>query len=146
MNKWFVSRHQGAIEWSKKHGNLKNLNVVNDLDINEINPGDEVYGTLPVHLVAKVCERGGKYFHLSMNVPQDIRGQELSVDEMQKFNANLKEMTVLTKPVEATLENSEKLNLHVYIVSNELVANILPFFSLSTSRGLFNCHNINEKS
>jgi CRISPR-associated protein Csx16 len=59
-----------------------------------IENGDIVYGTLPVSEAARVCERGGKYFHLALNLPKDRRGGELSATDMDRFGAELEEYEV----------------------------------------------------
>ncbi len=89
----FVTRHRGAREWAERQGIVVD-DVVEHLDPERINPGDLVIGTLPVHLVAQICRRGGRYKHLSMDIPPDHRGQELSADDMQAFGARLEEFRV----------------------------------------------------
>ena len=59
-----------------------------------IRPSDVVIGALPVHLVAEVCARGGRYLHLTMNVPPEARGRELTADDMKQFGARLEEYKV----------------------------------------------------
>ncbi len=56
MSAYFVSRHRGAISWAKKQG--IEAERVEHLDILRLEPGDIVMGSLPVHLAARVCERG----------------------------------------------------------------------------------------
>jgi len=90
---WFVTRHPGAREWAAQQG----LHVdffVEHLDPSQVSPGDTVIGTLPLHLAAAVCEAGARLLHLSMDVPPDRRGQELTAEEMAAFGARLEEMTV----------------------------------------------------
>lgn len=52
---------------------------------------DRVLGTLPVSEAARVCARGGRYLHLSIDIPAEARGRELSADDMQAFGAQLEE-------------------------------------------------------
>ena len=52
-------------------------------------PGDTVIGTLPVNLVARVCARGGRYLHLSLDLPAEARGRELTADELERYGARL---------------------------------------------------------
>ncbi len=89
----FVTRHAGAREWAERQGIIVD-EMVEHLDPEIINPGDLVIGTLPVHLVAEICRRGGRYKHLSMNIPPEHRGRELSADDMEKFGATLQEFQV----------------------------------------------------
>ena len=44
--------------------------------------GDTVIGTLPVNLAAEVCARSARYLHLSLEVPREVRGRDLTADEM----------------------------------------------------------------
>ena len=93
MRIYFVSRHAGAQEWAQNNG-FENAEVVSHFDPAVVEPGDMVIGTLPVHLAAQVCERGGRYFHLSLQVPQEMRGIELSADQMEEFGASVTEFVI----------------------------------------------------
>jgi CRISPR-associated protein Csx16 len=53
-----------------------------------------VLGTLPVNLAAEVCERGGRYLHLSLDLPPEFRGRELTPADMQRFGARLEEFSI----------------------------------------------------
>ena len=64
------------------------------LDPADIQPGDRVIGTLPVHLAAQVCARGAAYWHLSLELPAHKRGQELSAQELKSFGAALQRFDV----------------------------------------------------
>ena len=90
---FFVTRHAGAREWAERHGVIVD-EVAEHLDPECINTGDLVIGSLPVHLVAEICRRGGRYKHLSMDIPPSHRGQELSADDMERFGARLEEFRV----------------------------------------------------
>ncbi len=92
MTTYFVTRHPGALEWALKRG-VKATRLVH-LDVDRIRPGDSVIGNLPVNVAAEVCTCGGRYLHLSMTVPAEERGRELSVDEMERFGAFLEEYKI----------------------------------------------------
>lgn len=92
MSAYFISRHRGAVDWAKGKGIEAKL--VGHLDTSIIKAGDRVLGTLPVSIAAEVCERGGRYFHLSLNIPENRRGDELSAEDMEKFGAKLEEFVV----------------------------------------------------
>ena len=62
---------------------------VEHLDPASVNVGDVVMGTLPVYLAAEVCQRGAKFYFLTLHVAPEQRGQELSVEEMQQARCNL---------------------------------------------------------
>lgn len=68
------------------------------LDPAQLAPGDTVIGTLPVHLAAEVCARKGRYLHLSLTVPADKRGSELSLEDMQACQARLEAFWVASVP------------------------------------------------
>lgn len=93
MTTYFVTRHPGAVEWAKR----KNLFVdhqVEHLDLDVIAPGDTVIGVLPVNLVAEVCQRGARFISLSLELPLDARGKELSADDLERLGAKLEEFYV----------------------------------------------------
>ncbi len=90
MTAWFVSRHPGAIEWAARQG-LAVDQFVRHLDPAQVDRTDTVMGSLPVHLAAAVCERGARYLHLSVELPEQLRGQELSTDQLEQLGARLTE-------------------------------------------------------
>lgn len=87
MRTLFISRHPGAHAWATRRG--IRAEVVVHLDVAEIRPGDQVIGTLPVHLASEVCARGARYLHLSLHVPPELRGVELSEAQMEALGAEL---------------------------------------------------------
>ncbi|HRD65596.1 MAG TPA: CRISPR-associated protein Csx16 [Candidatus Competibacter sp.] len=93
MTTLFVSRHPGARDWAAKEGFAVDRQVAH-LDPGTIQPGDVVIGTLPVHLAARVCQRGGRYLHLSLELPLEWRGRELSAADLRQLGARLEEYRV----------------------------------------------------
>ena len=93
MTTLFVSRHPGALDWAAEEGVTVDV-LLAHLDPQTIQPGDVVIGTLPIHLAARVCERGGRYLHLSLELPPDWRGRELSAADLRRFGARLEEYQV----------------------------------------------------
>jgi CRISPR-associated protein Csx16 len=94
---FFVSRHPGAIDWAKARG-IGVDRPVKHLDLNEIQPGDAVIGTLPVNLAAAVCAKRARYLHLSLELPEDRRGMELSAADMDRFGARIVEYEIRELP------------------------------------------------
>ena len=94
MSTWFVSRHPGAQQWAEQQG-IRVDALITHLDTSTVQPGDRVIGSLPVNLVAEVCERGGRYLHLTLNLPPELRGQELSANDMRRLGASLREFKVI---------------------------------------------------
>ena len=84
----------------RQHGPAFDSHVPH-LDPADVQRGDTVIGTLPVHLAAQVCTRGATYLHLSLTPPPDMRGQELSTADLQLLAATLQPFNVQahkTKP------------------------------------------------
>lgn len=96
MSVWFVSRHLGAVVWAKNN-QLKVDFWVKHLSIEDISNDDVVIGILPVNIAAEVCARGARYFNLSINLPYNLRGKELSEDDLVLAGAKLEEFIVLQK-------------------------------------------------
>lgn len=93
MTTIFVSRHPGALQWMQQHGPAFGRHVEH-LDLSDVQPGDRVIGTLPVHLAAQVCARGAAYWHLALELPAQQRGQELGAAELQTLGATLQRFFV----------------------------------------------------
>lgn len=93
MTTYFVTRHPGAVEWAAQQG-IPTDRILIHLEMNEINPGDVVIGTLPVHLAAELCACGARYLHLAVNPPAERRGLELTADDLARFGARLIEYRV----------------------------------------------------
>lgn len=102
MTTYFVTRHPGAQEWAARHGHQESV-LVSHFDPAVIQYGDTVLGTLPVHLAAEVCRRGAHYYHLSMEVPASLRGQEITAEVMEALGARLEEFLIVACPFGRTL-------------------------------------------
>lgn len=100
MTTWFVSRHPGSLQWMQQRGPAFDCHVPH-LDPADVQCGDTVIGTLPVHLAAQVCGRGAAYLHLVLQAPQEARGRELSAQELSALGATLQRFSICpckTKP------------------------------------------------
>ena len=95
MTIYFVTRHPGALAWAIRR-DLPAVVHQSHLDPAVIQTGDVVIGTLPVHLAAEVCQRGGRFLNLTFGLPEAMRGQELSADELSAFGARLEEFRVVS--------------------------------------------------
>lgn len=95
MTTYFVTRHSGAVEWARAQG--IDATLIQHLDPDTIKTGDTVLGTLPVNIAADICQRGARYFHLSLEVPPDLRGTELTAQDMTTCNATLEEFEIWKK-------------------------------------------------
>lgn len=92
MTTYFISRHSGAIAWAILQGFQVDQQLAH-FDVSVVNVGDMVLGTLPINLVAEVNQRGARYFHLTLELPAELRGQELTAEIMQAYGARLEEFT-----------------------------------------------------
>lgn len=99
MSILLVSRHLGTLDWFQRQGIAIDQTIAH-LDVESVQPGDIVVGTLPIQLAAAVCAKGARYVHLEVNVPFEYRGRELSAALLDQFNAKLTEFKVT--PVEST--------------------------------------------
>jgi putative CRISPR-associated protein, VVA1548 family len=81
MTTWFISRHPGAIEWVKQQ-NIQINRFESHLDTSLVQADDVVIGTLPIHLAAEVCQKGAKFYFLSINVTPEQRGTELTCKQL----------------------------------------------------------------
>ena len=88
MATYFISRHPGAIEWAARQ-NMVVDQLMDHLDLAIVKAGDVIIGSLPVNLAAQVCARGASYWHLSLQLPVELRGQELSADDMERLSAQV---------------------------------------------------------
>jgi CRISPR-associated protein Csx16 len=93
MTTYFVTRHLGAREWAQQRG-ITVDDLVDHLDMAQVKDGDVVIGTLPVNLAAEVCARGGRYLHLSLDLPPEMRGRELSAEDMEQLGTRLEKYRV----------------------------------------------------
>lgn len=93
----FISRHPGAVQWIKAQPIVVDR-FIEHLDIEEIQPGDRVIGSLPVHLAGQVCARGAEYWNLSLELPAELRGQELSREQLEQMSARLEHFSVQLLP------------------------------------------------
>jgi len=94
MTTYFVSRHPGAIEWAA-HQQLTIDQQVPHLDAASlVQSGDTVIGTLPINLAAQVCASGAAYWHLTLELPVELRGRELTAHDMLRAGARLERYEV----------------------------------------------------
>jgi CRISPR-associated protein Csx16 len=85
---YFVTRHIGAAAWAQQQ-EIEYDQIVEHLDPSTVEVGDTVIGSLPTNLAAEVCKRGAKYQHLSLKVPKELRGGELSAAQLIQLGAKL---------------------------------------------------------
>jgi len=102
MSTWFVSRHPGARDWATRHG-LTVDRFVAHLHEERLQPGDRVIGTLPINLITELQRRGCTYLHLVLKIPPELRGKELSADQLDAYGAGLRAYRVEEDPLPGSL-------------------------------------------
>lgn len=90
MTTYFISRHQGAKDWAELQ-NIKVDLVQSHLDIDQLKAGDVVIGTLPINMVAQLCVLGAKYYHLTLHLSEELRGKELTAQDMLDAGAKIEQ-------------------------------------------------------
>lgn len=94
MKTIIVTRHPGALDWLQKHHpELGEADVVSHASADQIT-GVRVVGVLPIDLAA-LC---GEYWHLSMEVPPEYRGKELSCEDMERFGCSIRRYSIEVAP------------------------------------------------
>lgn len=85
-----VSRHTATVDWVRAQGiDAEHVDHLTDQQIADLTVHDEVIGTLPMHLVADLTQRGVGYRHIVMDMAPEDRGTELTVTQMQEAGARL---------------------------------------------------------
>lgn len=124
MTTYFVTRHAGAIAWAKNENFLSaDATICASFDPETVRPGDLIIGTLPAQIAAHICERGGRYQHLTLDLPETLRGEELSAEQMHACNARLEEFYIQRSSVQPT--RSEQV-IQICIASGETLPNLIP--------------------
>jgi CRISPR-associated protein Csx16 len=85
--RYAVTRHRGAAEWIKAR--FPDAEIAPHIDPEAVRPGDSVIGTLSVHLAADVVARGAEFLHLVIDAPSEVRGHELTAEEMDRYGARV---------------------------------------------------------
>jgi CRISPR-associated protein Csx16 len=93
MTTYLITRHAGARAWAEQLG-LQIDRLMQHLDPEQIQPGDTVIGTLPLHLIAAICDKPARYFNLVLDVPEALRGKELSAEDMTACQARIERYEV----------------------------------------------------
>ncbi len=94
MSILLISRHPGAVEWLQQYAPFQPDAVYAHLSLNQVQAGDIVIGTLPIQTAAKIIEKGAQYWHLSIELPQNLRGRELSLAEMKQLPVQLDQFSI----------------------------------------------------
>ena len=94
-NVLIVTRHNATVEWLKSTMLDDDVIVVTAHYTPRLAEGfDYVVGILPIQLVAELCAEGIRYYQVTMDVPEEFRGKELTVEQMDQFGARLVQYNV----------------------------------------------------
>jgi CRISPR-associated protein Csx16 len=113
------------MEWIKQQ-NIHIDHFVTSLEIDQVQRGDAVYGTLPLNLIAAVHRCGATFTHISLNIPDDYRGKELSAAQMDQFGAILQDVTVQLRDIPANTKPEQPETILFMLASAEQLQNYLP--------------------
>lgn len=85
-----VSRHVGAIEFAREFCRFANIEVVMTVDhLDTVPEVDVIVGVLPLHLAIQLLKQKTVYLVQLPNLPRELRGRELTVEEMVKYGAGV---------------------------------------------------------
>src|SRR2546425_10575368 len=82
--------HIAAAQWVTRQG-ISIDQTMTHLDLSDVQQGDVLIGTLPVHPAAEVWARRARCLHLALELPAESRGLELTAEDMARFGAQLVE-------------------------------------------------------
>lgn len=99
MTTYFIGRHAGTVVWIKRQPITIDVFKEN-FEPEDVKPGDTVIGTLPVHLAAAVCDKGATFVALTLDIPKEKRGLELTESEAIESNIRLCAFEVKSKPLD----------------------------------------------
>lgn len=89
MAMYFVSRHQGAVDWLRQMTDDGLATVIPHVDAADFAPGDKVCGVLPLAIAARICAAGAQAHVISFDMPAALRGQELDAAMLRHLGARL---------------------------------------------------------
>lgn len=83
-----ITRHPGAAEWiTRQLGHA--VDVVPHLELVDVEAGGCYYGVIPLHLAAAICAQGSACWAIEVQMPPALRGQELSIQQLDALGARL---------------------------------------------------------
>lgn len=89
MTTYLISRHSGAVEWMEQSRYAYDKHLTHLNDYSQLKAGDTVIGSLPINIVADLNDLGVHYLHLSLYIPEHLRGKELSAEQLSNLSAKL---------------------------------------------------------
>lgn len=107
MTTYFITRHPGALAWAESIGLNYDQHIEHLIIPQNLNASDIVIGTLPINMVCALNQKEVRYIHLSLDIPPNLRGKELDLEQLKACNATLEEYYVVKK-------SSELKELYLY--------------------------------
>ncbi|AXY00918.1 CRISPR-associated protein Csx16 [Vibrio alfacsensis] len=95
MKTYFVTRHPATKAWAKDRQMKIDHWLEHISDLTLFNPGDVVYGTLPIQMAAQLCKQGVRYGHFTLIVPPHLRGLEFSAEQLQSCQPKIEFFEVM---------------------------------------------------
>lgn len=93
-----VTRHTGAMQWVASQLGQP-VRSVTHLEPEAVEPGGCYYGVFPLNLAAAICAAGSQCWAISLNLPESLRGQELSAEQLTALDARLVRYDVCAQAV-----------------------------------------------
>lgn len=94
MTTYFVTRHAGALKWAKLKKLQFDVHLLHLSNFDQLQANDIIIGTLPINIVYELNRRAVRYVHLSLDIPAELRGAELTAEQLDMCKAQLEEFTV----------------------------------------------------
>lgn len=94
MTTYLVTRHPGAVEWMQYAGHTYDQHLTHLESLVILQAGDTVIGSLPINIVYDINSLGVNYVHLSLYIPETLRGKELSAEQLSQLDAKLQRYEV----------------------------------------------------
>lgn len=82
-NTFLVTRHFATVDWIEEQGFDVDYVITHLNDVNSLQSGDRVIGSLPKDQVAQLGLRSVDYWHFSLARPANTYGNELTIDELK---------------------------------------------------------------
>ena len=90
-----VTRHTATCNWLKTRLAEHDLHFTAHFTAEMTEGFEVVVGILPINLVADLNARGIRFFMVTMEVPAELRGKELTEEQMVECNVKLEQFCVL---------------------------------------------------
>lgn len=103
MTIYLITRHPGAAQWLRKRvdpqGHRQDIQVLTHVEDLALQPSDHMVGVLPIHLIARAGLAGARSWCLSVEVPEPLRGRELSCAQLDLYGARIQEVILTMGPL-----------------------------------------------